>query len=152
MSTVQTAIDPVRKTLSVACAPQRAFEVFTNEIGIWWPTHSYSIGGEKIVEVVFEGHVGGRVFERHSDGVEGEWGRVLEWDPPHRFVMSWYPGHDTAEATELEVRFAGEGERTRVELEHRGWEARGTEGAEARANYDSGWDVVAGCYVRLLNG
>jgi uncharacterized protein YndB with AHSA1/START domain len=149
---MQTAIDPVRKTLSVACAPQRAFEVFTNEIGTWWPTHSHSIGGEKIVEVVFEDHVGGRVFERHSDGVEGEWGRVLEWDPPHRFVMSWYPNHDASEATELEVRFAGEGDRTRVELEHRGWEARGAEGAEARANYDSGWDVVAGYYVRLLNG
>jgi uncharacterized protein YndB with AHSA1/START domain len=152
MSTMQTVIEPVRKTLNVACAPERAFDIFTKEIGTWWPTQQYSIGGDKIVEVVFEGQVGGRVFERHGDGVEGEWGRVLEWDPPRKFVMSWYPGHDTSEATELEVRFAAEGAGTRVELEHRGWEARGAEAAEARGNYDSGWDTVVGYYVELLNG
>jgi uncharacterized protein YndB with AHSA1/START domain len=150
MSSAQTAIEAVKKSLVVNCSLERAFEVFTREIESWWPTHTHSIGGDKIVEVEFEEQVGGRIFERHSDGGEGEWGRVLAWEPPHRFAMSWYPGHDAAEATELDVRFAAEGDGTRVELEHRGWEILGERAAAAREAYNSGWDEVAGHYTRLL--
>jgi uncharacterized protein YndB with AHSA1/START domain len=151
MST-QSAIEALRKTLVVACSSERAFEVFTREIGSWWPLGEYSIGGDKITEVVFEEVLGGRIFERHSDGGEGEWGRVLEWDPPHRFAMSWYPGHNPAEATELEVRFAPEGDGTRVELEHGGWEILGERAAESRSGYNNGWDAVLGYYDWTLNG
>ena len=90
--------------------------------GTWWPLHTHSIGGDKITEVVVEEQVGGRIYERHSDGGEGEWGRVLAWEPPARFAMTWYPGHDDTRATRLEVRFAPEGDGTRVDLEHTGWE------------------------------
>lgn len=151
MSSAQTAVEAVRKSLVVKCSPERAFEVFTREIGSWWPLHQYSIGGDEITEVVFEERVGGRIFERHSDGGEGEWGRVLAWEPPSRFVMSWYPGSDPSKATELEVRFAAEGDATRVGLEHRGWEILGERAAESRANYDSGWGGVLGYYERKLN-
>ena len=92
MSNTQAVIAPVHKTLVVECSPERAFEVFTRGLGTWWPLGTHSIGGERITEVVFEEHVGGRIFERHSDGGEGEWGRVLAWDPPARFAMTWYPG------------------------------------------------------------
>lgn len=151
MTNAQTAIAPVHKTLVVNVSPVRAFEVFTREIGSWWPLGSYSIGGASITEVVFEEQVGGRIFERHQDGGEGEWGRVLAWDPPSRFVMSWYPGHDPAEATELEVRFAAEGDGTRVDLEHRGWEILADRAREARKGYDSGWGDVLSYYTRHLD-
>lgn len=147
MTGTETAIDPVHKTLRVACTPERAFEIFTAEIGSWWPAHSHSIGGEQVVEIVFESHVGGRIFERHVDGGEGDWGRVLEWEAPRRFVMSWHPGHSPAEATELEVRFEAEGEGTRVELEHRGWERRGERAHEARKGYNTGWEPVLGRFA-----
>ncbi len=150
MNSMQTVVEPVSKTLVVGCSPERAFEVFTREIGTWWPTGTHSIGGEKVTDVVFEEQVGGRIFERHSDGGEGEWGRVLAWDPPSRFVMSWYPGHDASRATELEVRFAADGDGARVELEHRGWEILGDGAAEMRGNYDSGWDQVISHYTGLL--
>ena len=32
--------------------------------------------------MVFEEQVGGRIYERHTDGGEGEWGRVLAREPP----------------------------------------------------------------------
>ena len=150
MSSAQTAVEAVKKSLVVKCSPERAFEVFTREIGSWWPTHTHSIGGEKITEVVFEEQVGGRIFERHSDGGEGEWGRVFAWEPPTRFVMSWYPGKDAAEATELEIRFAPEGDGTRVDLEHRGWEILGKNATETRNNYDGGWGTVLGFYERVF--
>ena len=151
MSDTQTAVEAVRKSLVVACTPEQAFQVFTREVASWWPLGKYSIGGDKITEVVWEEEVGGRIFERHSDGTEGEWGRVLEWDPPRRFVMSWYPGRDSSEATELEIRFASEAGGTRVDLEHRGWERFGSEAAERRSNYDSGWGEVLGHYTRKVD-
>ena len=151
MSNTQAAIEPVHKTLVVKCSPERAFEVFTKEIGSWWPTATHSIGGDKITEVVFEEQVGGRIFERHSDGGEGEWGRVLAWDPSARFAMTWYPGHDSSEATELEVSFTADGDGTRVDLVHRGWEILAARAQEARNNYDSGWEGVLGHYTRHLN-
>ncbi len=150
MTSTQT-IEALRKSVSVKCDPERAFEVFTTQIGSWWPVRMFSIGESKVTEVVFEEHVGGRIFERHDDGGEGEWGRVLAWEPPHRFVMSWYPGHAASEATELEVRFTAEGESTRVDLEHRGWERFGDQALERRSGYDSGWGSVLGYYTAALD-
>ena len=152
MSNAQTAIEPVHKTLVVHCSPERAFEVFTREIGSWWPLDKYSIGETEIVEVVFEEQVGGRVFERHADGSEAGWGRVLSWDPPGSFSMSWSPGSDPAKATELSVRFAAEGDGTRVALEHSGWEILAEGAHETRNSYDGGWESVLGYYTRQLNG
>jgi uncharacterized protein YndB with AHSA1/START domain len=152
VNNTQTVIEPIHKTLAVGCSPERAFEVFTREIGSWWPLGSYSIGGDTITEVVFEEHVGGRIFERHEDGGEGDWGRVLAWDPPTRFAMTWHPGGDPAKATELEVRFAAEGDGTRVDLEHRGWEILAERAQESRNGYDGGWGDVLGYYTRHLEG
>jgi uncharacterized protein YndB with AHSA1/START domain len=154
MNSMQTSIEAVRKSVVVNCDVERAFEVFTREIGSWWPLDTHSIGQHQITEVVFEEKVGGRVFERHENGGEGEWGRVLVWEPPARFVMSWYPGKDasqTNQATELEVRFRGEGDATHVDLEHRGWEVFAEEAEETRSSYDGGWGTVLGFYERKLS-
>lgn len=150
MTGTGAAIEAVHKTVRVACPAERAFEIFTVEMGSWWPTRSHSIGGDAVEQIVFEGRPGGRVYERLDDGSEGEWGRVLEWDAPRRFVMSWYPGTDPAEATELEVRFEPEGEGACVELEHRGWERRGERGHAARKSYESGWDPVLERFVTVV--
>ena len=61
--------------------------------------------------------------------------------------MSWYPGHDASRATELEVRFAAEGDGTRVELDHRGWEIHAEQAVETRDAYDGGWVTVLEHYV-----
>ena len=76
---------------------------------------------------------------------------MLTWEPPHRFAMSWYPGSDPSSATELEVRFAREGEGTRIELEHRGWEILGERAAQSRTGYDGGWITVLGFFETAAN-
>ena len=38
----------VEKSVTVSVPVERAFEVFTAEIGTWWPLHTHSIGGDKI--------------------------------------------------------------------------------------------------------
>ena len=144
---VNTADLAVRKSVVVAAPVERAWEVFTERIASWWPLDTHSIGKERIEEMVVEGHEGGRVYERLNSGGEESWATVIAWEPPRRLVFSW---EITEPATEVEVRFTAEGEGTRVDLEHRGWERLG-EGAErSRGAYSEGWAYVLGRFERAL--
>ena len=49
--------------------------------------------------------------------------------------------------TEVEVRFLDADGRTRVELEHRGWENVELDASAKRGHYDDGWGFVLGKYV-----
>jgi len=151
VSSAQSEQVAVRKSIVVQCDVERAFDVFTRQIGTWWPTHTHSIGGDKITEVVVDEHVGGRVYEKHSDGGEGEWGKVLVWEPPAKFAMTWYPGHDDTRATRLDVTFTADGDTTRVDLEHTGWEIFAEQAPEHSKAYDDGWGTVLGYYTRLFD-
>ena len=76
--------------------------------------------------------VGGRIFERTSDGTEHDWGRIVAWEPPHRLVYSWHLRVDRSDATEVEIRFTDlDRTTTRVDIEHRGWERLGARGSSA---------------------
>jgi uncharacterized protein YndB with AHSA1/START domain len=142
-------IEVVRKTVTVDCAVEEAFRVFTADAISWWPVESHSIH-QTVSEVVFEPREGGEVYEVSESGERGHWATVLEWDPPARLVLAWNILNAEAEPTEVEVRFLPEGGGTRVELEHRGWERVAEAGIEKRDNYDTGWDFVLGKYVDRL--
>ncbi len=135
---------PVKKTLVVAVAPQKAFEVFTAGFDRWWP-RSHSIGEAPLKTAVIEGREGGRWYGLLENGREAEWGEVLAWDPPRRLLLAWRIGadwkYDPQLLTEVEVVFSPEGEGTRVNFEHRLLENMGAEGEGARATFDSegGW-------------
>jgi uncharacterized protein YndB with AHSA1/START domain len=142
------AIDAVRKSVTVECAAEEAFRVFTAEATSWWPTTTHSIRGDEVTEVVFEEREGGEVYEVSASGEKGLWATVVTWDPPSRLVLAWNILGAEPVPTEVEVRFTPvDGARTQVELEHRGWEALPESAAEKRSNYDTGWDVVLGAYV-----
>ena len=137
-------IEAVRKTVTVDCSVEEAFRVFTADIRSWWPTGTHSLNGEKVEDVVFEPHEGGELYEVTADGEKGHWATIVAFEPPHRLVLSWEVSARSL-GTEVEVRFAGEGTGTRVELEHRGWEA---EQADSRASYETGWDDVLAPFVQ----
>ena len=82
-------IAPVRKTLSVNCSPERAFEVFTAEVASWWPTTTHSIHHEDVTDVVLEPRVDGELYELAEGGKRAHWGRVTAWEPPRRLVITW---------------------------------------------------------------
>jgi len=123
--TTQIADTAVRTAIVVDAPQQLAFDVFTQDMGGWWPPDHHIIEGE-LAEMVFELRAGGRIYDVGVDGSECQWARVLAFEPPGRVVISWdittewKLEPDLARTSEVEVRFVAEGpERTWVELEHR---------------------------------
>ena len=111
--------------LRVPASPERAFEAFTADIGLWWrPNPMFNFTPRSPGVLAFEPGEGGRLTETLPTGKVFEIGRVRAWEPPHRLVFGWrqatfQPGQDT----EVEVRFEAVGEETRVTVEHRGWDS-----------------------------
>jgi uncharacterized protein YndB with AHSA1/START domain len=144
-------VPPVCKNIRVRAGQARAFEVFTEGLDRWWPRKA-SVGTAAMKAVVFEPHLGGRWYEIGVDGSQAVVGKVLLWDPPNRFVVSWdINSHwkpDPDVGSEVEVRFTAEGaDMTLVELEHRKFERMGTEaGALIRRDVDGGWPRMLGLF------
>ena len=125
----------VRSSIVVDAPIDRAFTVFTADIGSWWPPEHHILQAE-LASMVFEPREGGHVFDRGVDGSECKWARVLAYEPPHRILITWdinlqwQVETDPGKTSEVEVCFFSETEKqTRVELEHRkihrhgeGWE------------------------------
>jgi uncharacterized protein YndB with AHSA1/START domain len=136
---MSATIDAVRKTITVNASLETAFETFTRGISSWWPVETHSAFEDPGAEVVLEERTGGRLFERRPDGEEADWADVLAFERPSRIVLRWRVNPERV-PTEIEITFTPEGDGTRVDLEHRGWDRAGDD--EGRANYDAGWTVV----------
>jgi uncharacterized protein YndB with AHSA1/START domain len=137
-------IAPVRKSIRVNASQAHAFEVFTAGLGRWWPLE-HGIGKTPRKAVVMETRLGGRWYELAEDGSQTNVGKIIVWEPPKRFVMTWDINSrwqpDTTVSSEVEVRFIPDGaDATRVELEHRKFEQMGVEAGESmRKDVDGGW-------------
>ncbi|MDQ6524519.1 SRPBCC family protein [Nocardioides sp. LHD-245] len=156
-----TSGEAVRFEVTVAAPVERAFRVFTEQFDRIKPREHNLLAPEAIAETVFEARVGGHVYDRGENGSVCRWARVLAFDPPTRFVISWDISPtwqvvtDPAEASEVEVRFVADGpDRTRVELEHRHLERHGAGWESVREGVDGpqGWPVYLERYVAVLAG
>jgi uncharacterized protein YndB with AHSA1/START domain len=144
-TTVTTVmIAPVRKNIRVNASQARAFEIFTSGLGRWWPRDK-GIGKLPMKAAVIEARLGGRWYELGEDGAQTNVGKIIVWEPPQRFVMTWDINSqwkpDTTVSSEVEVRFIRDGANaTFVELEHRKFEQMGAEAGESmRKGVDGGW-------------
>jgi hypothetical protein len=153
------SVAPVRREIVVEASQARAFRVFTEEHGAWWPLATHHIGEKAAETAIIEPRAGGRWFERAEDGTECSWGKVLVWDPPGRLVLSWEIGadfkYDPALSLEVEIRFVALGPAsTRIELEHRNFERLGeaAEGMRASIDSESGWSGVLKAYAARAAG
>ena len=156
MSTQATATESSKRSVTVDCSVEHAFETFTERIHEWWPLNRHSIeqyeSGSPAKTVVFQGGAGGQIYERTSKGEELKWADVVAYDPPHRFVLAWRPSREQdGPKWEIEVTFTDEGGKTRVDLEHRGWEGLGAAAAEARQGYSEGWESVLAGFADRAN-
>ena len=111
-------------SLRVGASPLRAFEAFTNEIGVWWvqnPLFMLTPRGDGCLR--FEPGEGGRLVTTLADGSEFEVGRLSIWLPGERLALTWRQASFAPEqTTHLDVRFEAIGDETRVTIEHRGWD------------------------------
>ena len=93
----------IRRQVVVKQPPERAFELFTEGLGDWWPLETHAQSGEA-VDCGMDCHEGGKVFEVDAKGRRTDWGTLVAWEPPHLLRIEWVP--DEAQAQVVEVRFA----------------------------------------------
>lgn len=139
----------VRRSVVVEAPIERAFNLFTRDIGAWWDSDKHLLG-EPLAEMIFEPHVGGHIIDRGTNGAENRWATVMVYEPPDRVAfswdinLSWQIEIDPARASEVHVTFtAQDAKHTVVELEHRhldrhgnGWEAM-----RDAVGSPGGWDL-----------
>ena len=140
---------PVRQSTIVRRDVAGTFEAFVRMIGAWWPVEPLSIGKARVRDVTVDPRRGGPVYETWDDGTTVDWGEVVVWDPPGRFVMSWI---HTPAPTEVELAFTALGPGlTRVTVEHRGWDHLTEEqlredcaapGGYRSGAYSTGWQLA----------
>lgn len=110
--------------LRVAASPERAFDVFTQEIGEWWrPNELFRLRKGEPGRLTFEPGPAGRLVTLLPSGESFEIGRVRVWERPSRLVFEWrQEDFEAGQATEVHVHFERVGEETRVTVEHFGWD------------------------------
>jgi len=145
------SVEPVRRSIRVRTTPERAFRLFAQEMGAWWPK-THHIGNSPMKDIVVEGRAGGAIYTEQEDGTACPWGSVLAWEPPRRFLFAWQISPawqyepDLAKCSEVEVAFtpADDGT-TLVELEHRNFQRHGGACAKMRGevgNAEGGWGAL----------
>jgi uncharacterized protein YndB with AHSA1/START domain len=148
--TVHVAETSVSTSVTVEAPIERAFKIFTEDMGTWWDADHHLVDGFERLEVQL--HEGGRIIDHGRDGTTCSWARVLAYEPPSRFVFSWDIAldwqieTDARRASEVEVRFTSDGpSRTRVELEHKHLDRHGDgwESMREAVGSPNGWNLAA---------
>jgi hypothetical protein len=144
-------IEPITLDLEVGCPVEHAFRVWTTDIARWWPL-DHTVGQRPGLAVVLEPTVGGRIYERQPDGREVDWGVVTAWEPPGILAYTWHLGRTADQATDVRIRFEPvDGQRTRLQIEHRGWERLGDEGQGWRDRNSGGLATLLPHYQRFAD-
>ena len=139
-------LEPIVKTIEVPCSQEKAFKVFVNEMGTWWPLDKRSMSmksGKPAKSLRIEPRQGGKIVEIGHDDTEHLWGTIKSYDPYGSITLDFHMGLPAENASLVEVRFTAlQQERTRVELTQSNWEAFGDMAEMLRGFYGSGWVVI----------
>lgn len=131
----------LERVIDVQVPAARAFAVWTEHVGLWWPPR-HSITGEPGARMSFEPGVGGRLLERAPSGEEVSWGRIRVREPPGRLVYSFLPGGGP-DASEVEVCFQPRGTSgTRVVVHHRPGEMSAERWSGFVLRFERGWAAL----------
>jgi Activator of Hsp90 ATPase homolog 1-like protein len=137
---------PIAFEYALRCSADKAFDAYTRRIGEWWDPR-YSANGDTLETVVIQPLVGGRVFARHTDLGDHEWGEVVVFEPGRQLVHTFTLAQDPAHPSEVEVEFApGDGDSCTMRLAHGGWNDAN---ASNRQKFGD-WPVILERYVALL--
>lgn len=143
----QAVIASVRHEVIVNAPIERAFRVFTDGFGRWWPKN-HTIASFPVDRSIIEPWVGGRCFDRGADGSECDWGQVLAWEPPARLVLAWQVDGtwsyepEVDNASRVTVSFAALGGQTRITLVHDEFERHLKAGPDLADGVRDGWGTA----------
>jgi uncharacterized protein YndB with AHSA1/START domain len=135
----------IKKSVVLACTPERAFSLFTEAASEWWPEdrrHTKDPTSEIRMLPT------GRFWERAGDGHEAELGRVREWNPPHRLALDFYPGTDPQHPTLVVVTFVADGDGTLVTIEHGPTPASDDLWKQRAPRFQQSWELVLAALAR----
>lgn len=133
------------KSVVLGCSPARAFCLFTEHAGTWWPPerrHTSDAESEIRLESSEE------FFERASDGREVELGVVRVFEPARRLILDWYPGSGREQPTRVEVRFAAVAGGTEITIVHGPGDGEPETFARNAPAYARSWDLVVSALAR----
>ncbi len=130
----------ITRSVLLECAPDEAFQLFTERAGAWWPVDRRHTGDPR--SDITPRRPSGRFWERGSDGREVELGWVRVWEPPRRLVLDFFVGTDAQHPTEVTVTFTGEEEGTRVTVEHRPTPISAELWRRRSPAFDRSWELV----------
>ena len=132
-------VEPLCLSFRIECAPAHAFAVWTTRLSTWWPK-GHTTSGDPDAVATLEPRLGGRIYERTSQGAEIDWGEITRWEPPHSFAYRWHIGRARDDATDVEVSFVDTDDgATELRIVHSGWERLGAEGQAWREANTAGW-------------
>ena len=144
---------PLKRSVTVKCSIEHAFDTFTAQINAWWPK---SHRGNAQSEIQFEMKVGGRLFERTPEGDERTLGELIFYERPNRITYTWFPGANRL-PTQVEIRFTDNGSNTDqpctlVEIEHsEGLSGLGPEWPERVKRFDAAWNEVLSAFAASVS-
>lgn len=141
-------LDPttVRTSTTVVLTPERAFQLFTTQIGSWWDEDKHILRSP-LKEMIFEPWVGGNIIDRGTDGSECRWARILAYEPPNRVCFSWdittgwQIETDPARCSDIEITFIPAPGGTTVTLTHRHLDRHGPGWESMRDAVAGGWNL-----------
>lgn len=129
----------ITKSVVLRCSVERAFALFTQHAGEWWPAdwrHARDLNSSIHIEP------SGRFFERASDGTEVELGTVRMFEPPARLILDWFAGTGRDRPTHVEVLFEAVETGTRVTVVHRPGAADEALYKRSAPIFERAWDAV----------
>ena len=148
--------DAVRHEVNVPAEPADAFRSFTADLGEWWPPE-FTWSQNTLEDIGMDCEEGGACFEIGPHGFRCDWGRVIQWDPPERVVLTWQisperqPEPDPAKSSEVVVRFRpADNGSSQVVLEHAGFQRHGDRADEYRAGMEKGWGYLLDRYAAAV--
>jgi len=147
-------IEPIHCSIGVGVAPERAFEIFVQDFGRWWPI-AYTYSEDQFETAAIEERVGGRWFETGLDGSRANWGEVRAFARGRSLILSFNVSPERKpeppeRESEVAIRFVPASGGTRLELEHRDLAKHGDGAEKLRQGMASrqGWPLILACFAR----
>jgi Activator of Hsp90 ATPase homolog 1-like protein len=127
------------------CAAKRAFMIYVDEIGSWWPGH-VSADPSAFVGMRIEPWPGGRLYAVYRSGEEADWGVVSAIEPGRFLQHTLSLPHRSSSSTTVSVTFDDHDTGSRLTLSQTAWD-----GVDALGQTKFGeWPIILGGYVEAV--